>query len=259
MLPEQHMQQPPQSIEQMQKTAMDVIETLCGIISMPVEMILRPFYGTRYFPIPVVFFTLLTMTFLPLVGSVVTSAANMIPFRGTHAPVGLFDVGSFATLFFVMSFLQGFRLWRRMLHPETEQLSTWEGPAFPFFRLIPGGRSFFFTRIFLEPVFVFLTAFLLGHLFILQSSLTTYLYLAALSMGMKNYIVWYRSWEFMRSRMDIGFIAPLLAKAAKNEATDEELGSIHVVRLPKDTPADIRNAAFDRIKRLFSAGGEGNS
>jgi hypothetical protein len=43
MLPEMQMQQQPQmSLDQFHKVAMNAMENLCGIISMPVDIILRP-------------------------------------------------------------------------------------------------------------------------------------------------------------------------------------------------------------------------
>jgi hypothetical protein len=40
-------------------------ETICSIISMPVEMLIRPQYGTRYFSVPVTFFSGALMLLLP--------------------------------------------------------------------------------------------------------------------------------------------------------------------------------------------------
>ena len=66
MLPQTQTQQPPpMSLEQYQKTAVNMIENVCGIICMPIELFLRPFYGTRYFPLAVSFFSMILMVFLP--------------------------------------------------------------------------------------------------------------------------------------------------------------------------------------------------
>jgi len=37
-------------INRLQDVAMNVVYNVCGIICIPVEMALRPFYGSRYFP-----------------------------------------------------------------------------------------------------------------------------------------------------------------------------------------------------------------
>ena len=191
-MPQQQQTQPSMNIAQLQQFAINVVENVCSIIAMPVEIILRPQYGTRYFPVPVVFFSALMMIFLPLFSSVATSVVNMIPFHRAEIPVGLFSIASLSTLYFFLSFIHGLRLWRRMIYMELEQHSEFEGPPLPFFRLIPGSRSFWLTRIVLEPAFVLLAASVLERFFIIQSGLSAYLHIAALALAMKNFIGWYR-------------------------------------------------------------------
>src|SRR6202034_4038128 len=94
-------------------------------------------------------------------------------------PAGLFGVGSLSKLYFLLSFVHGFRLWRRILDMSREERSTYEGPPLPFFALLPKSDSFWFSRIVLEPVFVLVTATVLGRIFIFQSGLTLYLQIAA--------------------------------------------------------------------------------
>jgi len=254
MLPQQ--EQPPMNLTQVQQMAMGLVENICSIICMPVEVILRPQYGTRYFPVPIAFFSAIMMIFVPFLSSVATAAVNMIPFHTAKPPVGLFGVGAFAVLYFCLSVVHSLRLWRRMVPMELEQNSQFEGPALPFFRLIPGSRSFWFTRMVLEPAFVILTAWILEFTFIIQSGLATYLYFAALTMAAKNFVVWYRQWEYIRNLMDMRFAAPIIAKLSRNEATEDELAPIHLASFPKNISLDIRQAAISHIARLFSPGDE---
>jgi len=39
------------NINQLQNYAMNFVETVCSIFTMPIEIILRPQYGTWYFPV----------------------------------------------------------------------------------------------------------------------------------------------------------------------------------------------------------------
>jgi hypothetical protein len=250
MLPQQ--EPPAMSFAQMQQTAMNVVENLCSIVCMPVEIVLRPLYGTRYFPVPIAFFSAMMMIFLPFLSATATAVTNMIPFHTSRPPAGLFGIGSFAMLYFFLSFLQGFRLWRRMVHMEMEQNSTFEGPPLPFFRLIPGNR-FWLTRIVLEPLFILVSAWILEHLFLIQSGLGTYLDFAAFTLAMKNFCVWYHQWEYIRNLMDMRFAAPIIAKLSRNEATEDELAPIHLASFPKNIAQDIRQEAVSHIARLFSS------
>jgi hypothetical protein len=97
------------------------------------------------------------------------------------ASAGMFDLGAFAKVYFLVSFAHGFRVWRRMMHPELEIHSQFEGPALPFFALLWKGTSFWVTRILWEPLFVVLASIALEDLFIIQHPLGLYLRFAALS------------------------------------------------------------------------------
>src|ERR1035438_6746473 len=68
----------------------------------------------------------------------------------------------------------GYRLFQRILHMDREVHSQYEGPPLPFFALLPKSQSFWFTRIILEPCFVFLAATVLEDIFIVQSTLGAY-------------------------------------------------------------------------------------
>ena len=72
------------------------------------------------------------------------------------------------------------------------------GPALPFLYLVPeSSRSHWFTRIVIEPVALFVGSIFLQNAFIVQPGLGTYLRMVAVALVMKNFIVWYRAWEFM--------------------------------------------------------------
>ena len=169
--------------------------------------------------------------------------------------MGLFSIGSLSKLYFLLSFVHGIRLYRRMIDMSREQNSEFEGPPLPFFHLLPGSGSFWFTRIVLEPAVVFVAATLLEGIFIFQSGLSTYLHFAALALAMKNFIGWYKAWEYLRQLMDMRFAAPIIAKLVENQATEDDLAPIHLASFPKNLSPDIRQAAVSHIARVVLAGG----
>jgi hypothetical protein len=240
------------NISQLHRYAMDVVEAVCGVFTMPIEIILRPQYGTRYFPVPIFFFSSLLMLLLPLFSSAADSVTHLISLGAARPAGGLFGIGSLSSLYFFLTFLHAFRLWRRMIYMQLEDLSEYEGPPLPFFNLIPGSRSFWFTRIVIEPAFVFLGATLLEGARIFQSGLATYLHLAALLLAMKNFIGWYRAWEYIRKILDTRFVGPIIAKLVENKATEADLAPIHLASLPKNLAPDLRQAAASHIARAFS-------
>jgi hypothetical protein len=140
-----------------------------------------------------------------------------------------------------------------MIYMELEKNSEFEGPPLPFFRLIPGSGSFWFTRIALEPLFVFVGASLLEHLFIIQSGLSAYLHIAALMFAIKSFIAWHKTWEYIRKLLDLQYIGPIIAKLVQNNATQDELASAHLASFPKSISPEMRQAAGMYIARAYSA------
>ena len=240
------------NIEQLQNVAMNVVENFCGIVAMPVEIIIRPHYGTRYYPVPVTFFSCVMMILLPLFSAMATGIVNMIPFSHARAPIGLFSIGSLSQLFFLLLFIHGIRLYRRMIDMSREQNSEFEGPPLPFFQLIPGTDSFWRTRILIEPAVVFITGTVLGRFYIFQSGLATYVQIAALMLTMKSFVAWFRQWEYLRKIMDARFAGPIIAKLVDNRATEEDMATVHLASFPKNLAPDLREAAVAHIARAFT-------
>ena len=254
MQPQQQQYAPPMSIEQFHNFAINVVELVCSVFTMPVEIILHPQYGTQYFPIPVAFFSSVLMILLPAFASLANGLTHMIPFSGPAAPPpGLFGIGSLSALYFFLMLLHGLRLWRRMVYMELEKYSRYEGPPLPFFRLIPGSRSYWCSRIVLEPVFVFVLASVLENILLIQSGLSLYLHLSALMLVMRNFIGWFKHWKFIRDGMDNRIADPILAKLVENRASEEELASIHLAGFPKNLPPDLRKATAIHIARSYDS------
>jgi hypothetical protein len=68
------------NIQQLEVTALNVVENFCAIVTRPVEMITRPWHGSRYFTLPVIFFSNAMMIALPVLSILMTSMASMVPF-----------------------------------------------------------------------------------------------------------------------------------------------------------------------------------
>jgi hypothetical protein len=135
------------NVAHLHNTALNAVEAFCSIVSRPVELGLRLFHGTRYFPVPVVALSSLMMLLLPAVGALMTAAVSLIPFSHPARSIGMFDMASFAELYFLLSVAHGIRLYRLMTHLEREEHSCYEGRPLPFFQLFPWSKSFWVTRI----------------------------------------------------------------------------------------------------------------
>jgi hypothetical protein len=243
-------QQSTMNIDQLQDMMLNVVYNVCSIVTTPVEMALRPLYGSRYFSPVTMFFTAVMMMLLPLFSEMATGLAHMIPFAHVRGPVGMFGIATLSKLYFYGSFIHGLRIWRRILHMEMEECSTYEGPALPIFIILPG--SWWMVRIIYEPVFVFTLALVLQNFFILQSSAAHYLMLAAMMLAMKQYVAWYKQWQFLRDLMDMRFAGPRIARLVENRASEDDLAQTHLASFPKNLPDDVRRAAASHIARVFS-------
>jgi hypothetical protein len=239
------------SIDQLENIALNLVGSICSIGSRPIDMILRPFSGSRYYSTSTVFFSTALMMALPAGAALASGIAHMIP-GAQSAPPALFDIVSFSKLYFLLSLIHGVRTWRRMINMETEMHSEFEGPPLPFFRLLPKSESFWFTRIALEPAVVFLAATLLGRIFVLSSGLTTYLQAASFMLAMKQYIEWYKSWLFLRITIDAKVAGPIIARMLENTATPEDMAKIHLASFPDNLSPDIKQAALSHIARVIS-------
>lgn len=240
------------SLNNIQETAINLVWIVCSIICRPVEMILRPQHGSRYYTVPVIFISTILMIVLPVFSSAAMMAVSMISFTHFRMPSALFDIGSLSKLYFLLSFAHGFRIWRRMLHMELEQNSTFEGPPLRFFNLLPKGPKFWFTRCVWEPVFVFVVSMVLGQMLIITPGLSLYLKLCAFALFMKSFCAWYKSWEYLRIVMDMRFTGPIIAKLSENRATESDLATIHLAGFPKNLPEDIHKATVSHIARMIS-------
>jgi hypothetical protein len=243
------------NIDGFQNTAVNVVDAVCSTVARPIELILRPTHGTRYFTVPVVFLSTMLMIFLPALSAVTEDLEHMLPFTNFHAAVGLFGIGSLSKLYFFLSFVHGIRLWRLMIYMEKEKISTFEGPPLFFFHLLPKSNSFWFTRIVLEPAAVLIAATVLGRLFIFQSGLTTYLQIGALMLSMKELIEFHRAWEYLRQVMDSGNLAPIIASMVENRATQEDLAKAHLASFPANTSPDMRRWVVGHFARVYTPEG----
>jgi hypothetical protein len=251
MFPSQGMsQQSPVDINHYQDMMLNVVYNVCSIVTMPVEMALRPCYGSRYFPPVIMFFAAVLMMLLPLFSAFADGVSHMLPFARVRGPVGLFGIETISKLYFLGTMIHGLRIWRRMIKMHTEIHSVYEGPALPIFRILPGG--FWVCRIIWEPAFVFAIALMLSNFYILQSSAAHYLMFAAVMLAMKNYCAWYMQWQFLRGLMDMRNAGPLIAKIVDNTATDDDLATFHLASLPKDIPEDVRRDTAEHIARAFT-------
>jgi hypothetical protein len=244
--------QPSAGIDHWQDRMINITYNVCFIFTLPTELFLRLFHGTRYFPPLIILCSAGMMILVPTVFNFAGAVGNVLPFAHRQAPLGLIGLWGLSRLFFAGLFIHGLRKWRLMWHMELEDNSYLAGPPLFFFPWLPKA-SHWTIRIVYEPLFLIALSALLTNLLILDPAAGKFLFVSAMFLAMKNYTRWFIDWQILRDWLDNKFMAPKLARLADNTAHDEDLGNIHMASFPRDIPADVRKAALSHIARRFSA------
>jgi len=250
MSPTMNQQQTPMNINQLQDFAINLVYNVTSIVSYPLEMGLRPNYGSRYISPVVQFFSIGFMILATLFFSLAQAFTRMIPFSQFRGPVGLIGIGGISRLFFLGMLIHGVRIFRLMTHMEREENSLYEGPPLFFFRKLP--YSFWVVRIVVEPAFVFALSIALPNFFLLEPSAAHFLALSSICLAMKQYIAWYLQWQFIRGLLDNRHIGPIIAKVVEGTATADERSRVHLASFPKNIPEDLKHQAAVYIAKAYS-------
>ena len=221
-------------------------------VTLPIEQILRPFYGSMYFPPSVHLFSALLMLALPMIASMFSSVPALFLAAHLHQPQALFTIGSFSKLFFLLLFIHvGRTAWLRF-DLSREEHSEFEGPALLPIRLLPWGNSFWVCRILVEPLVVAALALFMRRIMVFDALLSNYLLIASLCLMMKQYLAWHGAWAFLRRTLDAKYAGPIIATLLDDKASSKDLEKIHLVSFPKNTPPDLRRAAVEHLVRVVS-------
>ena len=180
---------------------------IAGIVTMPIEMWLRPWFGTTYFhPITggLAWIGIQLLAALAVIGRPAHS----------HAPIGM---GVLVMLFWFTWLAHSPRIWRRIHNMDLEDDSDDEGEALPIFRPLPyyGWGS---TRIVYEPLLVALSGALLAGVGLAEPSVGLYLLIVAFALLLKNIIRWYDVFRMLRELRNIRFRAQLLQQTMTGRA-----------------------------------------
>jgi hypothetical protein len=236
-------------IDHFHDSMINTVYNVTSIATMPVELALRPFHGTRYFSPLIMVFSAGMMIILPVFFSFAGAMASFLPTR-FQASFGLIGMWGFSRLFFLGCLIHGIRKWRLMIHMEKERSSVFEESPLFFFKWLPK-PSFWRIRIVYEPLFLIVLSTVLQNFFIIDAGAANFLQFSAIFLAMKNYTGWYMQWAYIRELMDMKFAGPIIAAMVENRETEDDLASIHMASLPNDLSPDIRKAAITHLAQVY--------
>jgi hypothetical protein len=209
MMPTFNSGQQPLNVDSWHNRYINRVFNFCSIVTMPVEMALRPFSGTRYYPPLVIFMSAVMMLIVPVFFTFL--------FGGDDGLIGL---SAFTKFFFAGLMTNGIRKLRLMIHPQREKNSNWANEHLFFFNWLPK-PTFWRIRIVYEPLFVVAVSVMLQNFFILTQGAGNFLITSAVFLAMKNYTHWYMEWEQIRTSKDTAAWGPALADFVSTQPDTE--------------------------------------
>ena len=242
----------PMNINQLPRHGMNLVYNVCSIVCCPVEMALRPQYGSRYFPPIILMFSAAMMIRYPSSRRSPTPSRSMLPFMRFRGMPACSASPHSAGCFFLGAFAHGLRIWRRMIHMDREEHSLYEGPPLPIFRLFPG--TFWMVRILYEPAFVFALALVLPNFFVLQSSAAHYLCRRRHARDEE-----YAPGTCSGSSCAASWTCAIPGRSSPSSwitGTEDELATVHLASLPKNIPDDVRVTRPHTLRACSAQGGD---
>jgi hypothetical protein len=208
MIPKMMPNQQPVGMDHWQDRIVNTVFNFCSMVTMPVEMVLRPKHGTRYFsPLAIVMSTIMMLVF-PTFFTLLFGE-----------DVGFIGLSGFMELYFVGLLIHGIRKIYLMVHPEKEKNSYLPNDHLFFFDWLPN-PTYWRIRIAYEPLFLVVLSITLQNLFFITEGAGNFLIFSAVFLIMKNYVHWYTRWEVLRGPEDMTSAGPIMADAINRQSQD---------------------------------------
>jgi hypothetical protein len=205
-----------------------------SVLTVPIEMCLRPRFGSQYFsPIVVAIAVLLFQ-------GVTGATALYQALQGySSAPIGM---GILTVALWGGCIYHAIRIRRLILDMDREGDSEEEGSALFIFTLLPRGDRWTWVRCFWEPLAVIGFSALVYVTGTLTPFTAAYLALCGVALFLKNYAKWYQSWRWIRGIRDKEYRAGIIARIALGEAPTQTIGHCVLAALPESSGPKERTA-----------------
>lgn len=197
-------------------SAVRLAHGLASVFTLPVENVLRPNFGTRYF-----------MPITWLVGLGIANAVNFICLlvslaRSGGTYLGIGPIGSTIVLlgFLALTLYHARRIWRLMNNMGQEYDSELPGPGLALFAVLPRGGDYLALRCIYEPAAVFVCVMVAALLQILNPFAALYYVFCGLALSLKGFCTWYLAWNHWRDIADRVHRAPTMEQFAMGVAPD---------------------------------------
>ena len=212
-----------------------------GTLTLPLDMILRPRFGSQYYSWTQAMASVMAYKFALLVAALMTAALNELYFHKHY------HWTAYTTVFWMLALwgAVGYtvhRVARMVTHPEQEQDSQSDGPGLSIFRRLPHGNSWAWVRMVWEPLAVSLTATTLTLLGLIPYFFLPFLYVCCFALFMRAAVTYWNGWRYCRDMLDQINHAPVIQAIADGAEPPEKLGRTLFTSIPATTPPAQRKA-----------------
>ncbi|MEQ1883693.1 MAG: hypothetical protein ABL967_01435 [Bryobacteraceae bacterium] len=204
------------SPNQMIKGLAMLAKNVCSLLTFPFEMLLRPWFGSRYFHI-------------------ILMALSLPCWQAICLASGIFGGRAYGAFALVIAIwcgcvYNGFRIWRLMLHPQQEKDSEREGDP-----IVELSSSWAIQRIVYEPLGILIAAILFKLIGIFNLILALCVAASAAALCLKNIITWYEAWTYLRDMLDQQGRIPIIQAISAGQPVPKSIGRFTLSSIPVGT------------------------
>jgi hypothetical protein len=165
------------------------------------------------------------------------------PVKKLHTHPALIGMGTVWILFYVLLIYHVFRVRKLMLNRDLEFDSMDDGHCLPIFRMLPKAWSWMRVRVWYEPVFICLVAFVLGVTHIVHLYVFVFMIFSAIIVQCKTVLMSYDSWTYMRNIDDKRNRAKVIQRIYRGHEPPATIGGRALSYLPTDAGQRAEMAA----------------
>lgn len=215
----------PGGAEMAQRYIRMVIIGGCNGFCLPLEMVLRPRYGTRYFLLTSYAWSWGVMQSWLALSWVIRIFRALAP--GIPAETRPVDMGTVLLIFYALFVYHVIRLRRLVVNMNLEKDSEMENSGWKLLRYLPSGKLWTRQRMVYEPVICAAMTIGLYRAEILAFPATAFLLIGSISLSLKATMIYWQGWEFVRGGRDAMARTSVMRAFGKNpDDAPERIGDV---------------------------------
>ena len=197
----------------------------CNGFCLPLEMVLRPRYGTRYFLLTSYAWSWGILQGWVILSWLIRAFRALAP--GIPAETRPVDMGTLLILFYVLFIYHVIRLRRLVVNMNLEKDSEMENPGWKLLRYLPRGKLWTRQRMVYEPIICIAFAVGMYRSEILALPAAAFIMIGGVCLSLKATMIYWQGWEFVRIGRDAMARTEIMRSFGKNpDDAPERIGDV---------------------------------